>query len=215
MKKYALPALILLLGFTAWAVADFAGTAGSGLTFFDFTCFTTKHCTAFVPIDSAGAEKGTTANPVSVGGVTTEVCASMTVTTGSAYTAGNVVGGTLTLASLVRAPLTGILQSVRMSFRETITAEFDVSMFQAAPATTFTDKSAPAISTADSLLAMPPIKLTVNSTLLGANATIYGQDGINRAIKLGATTASFVITTPGTPTFGNANPQFCASVQQD
>lgn len=38
------------------AIADIAITAGAGTTIFGFTCFTTKNCTASVPITSAGVE---------------------------------------------------------------------------------------------------------------------------------------------------------------
>jgi hypothetical protein len=44
--------------------ADLSYTQGSGTTIFDFTCFTTKHCGAHVPINSAGTEIGTTSDPV-------------------------------------------------------------------------------------------------------------------------------------------------------
>ena len=37
------------------ADADVTMTTGTGVTVFDFTCFTTKHCPAMVPVDSAGA----------------------------------------------------------------------------------------------------------------------------------------------------------------
>lgn len=151
-----------------------------------------------------------------VGGITTEVSVSMTVTTGSAYTAGNVVGGKLTFASAVRSQLTGVLQSVRLIFQDTQTAEFDVTFFSSNPATTFTDKTAPAISTADALLAQPTIALSNAATKLGANMTTYGADGIGRAIKLATTTLYAVVTTTGTPTFtGGTAPQLSVSILQD
>lgn len=45
------------------AIADWAATAGSGLTFFAFTCFTSKICPAHVNADSTGTEIMTQAAP--------------------------------------------------------------------------------------------------------------------------------------------------------
>lgn len=62
----------LILGFigaiaAAPAAADLLYTQGSGTTLFDFLCFSTKHCSAHVSINSAGAEVGTSASPIFVG----------------------------------------------------------------------------------------------------------------------------------------------------
>ncbi len=65
--KRLIAAIALIIGLpTAFALADFAGTAGSGLTFFSFTCFTSKLCTAQVPINSAGTEIGTSGAPIRI-----------------------------------------------------------------------------------------------------------------------------------------------------
>jgi hypothetical protein len=55
VRKIALLALGLLL-FVAPASADIAVTPGSGVTIFDFTCFTSKHCGATAITNSAGVE---------------------------------------------------------------------------------------------------------------------------------------------------------------
>lgn len=147
-------------------------------------------------------------------------CATVTLTTGAAYTAGNVVGGLLTIPGLTRvAPgpnaLTAVLHSIDLKFQETHTEEFDISGFDSAPATTFTDKTAPAISGADALNVQIPIKLATGSTLLGANGTVYGQDGVGRVIRILDGIGRFVITTPGTPTFTAATGKLCVGVLQD
>src|SRR5690349_16737821 len=50
------------------AIADLNYTEGDGVTrnkvLFDFICFTTKHCSAHVPINSAGTEIGTNSAPM-------------------------------------------------------------------------------------------------------------------------------------------------------
>ena len=153
-----------------------------------------------------------------VGGVTREVCVTPTVSTG-AYTAGNVVGGLITLPSAFLSTNSGILQAVRLTFKSAQTAEFDVTFFSAlptgVPATEFGDKAAPAIVAADVLLAQPPIKLTNNYSGLGTH-TVYGADAISRPVNEVGASAYAVITTPGTPTFASASDlQLCAAWLED
>ncbi len=62
--KKLLPVLLAL--WAGPALADIAYTQGSGTIIYDFTCFTTKHCTAHVPINSAGTEIFTAALPAQV-----------------------------------------------------------------------------------------------------------------------------------------------------
>lgn len=157
-------------------------------------------------------------------------CATVTLTTGAAYTAGNVVGsvtaagasGVITIPSLVRVSpasvnaLTAVLLSIELKFQEAHTEEFDISPFDTSPATsTFTDKVAPAVSAADALNMQVPIKLATASSLLGANGTVYGADQVSRVIKILDGIGRFVITTPGTPTFTAATGKLCAGVLQD
>lgn len=148
-------------------------------------------------------------------------CVTITLTTGSAYTAGNVVGGLLTIPGLTRvAPatvnsLTAVMHSMDLKFQETHSEEYDVTAFDAAPATTFTDKVAPAISGADSLNAQVPIKLTNNTSLLGSSGTVYGADSIGRVIQIIDGIGRFVITTTGTPTFTASTAKLCVGVLQD
>ena len=92
-----------------------------------------------------------------VGGVTTEVCAVPVITPSSAYSAGNSVGGLITLPAAFLSTNSGILQAVRLTSKSAQTLEFDVTFFSALPSTTFTDKTAPAIVAADALLAQPPM----------------------------------------------------------
>lgn len=64
MKRLGIICAALLVLITGGVVyADVNYTQGAGTVIFDFICFTTKHCSAFAPIDSAGTEKATSANP--------------------------------------------------------------------------------------------------------------------------------------------------------
>lgn len=182
----------------------------------DFTsCYSgATICPTFIWIDSSGNEKGIPTNPLIFGGVTKEVCISPTVTA-SAYAAGNLMGGLISLPSAVFGLNTGVLESIRLDFKSVQTAEFDVYFFASQPAGTYTDKATPSISGADSLLVQPPLKLVNNASGLGTH-TVYGLDGIGRAINLGAGTLYAVVQTEGTPTpASTSDMQLCASVLQD
>lgn len=59
--------VIGLLSFAKFGFGDYTvPQPGTVLTGFDFTCFSTKHCPAQVPIDSTGTEKFTSGNPGNV-----------------------------------------------------------------------------------------------------------------------------------------------------
>ena len=174
-----------------------------------------------------GIERGHADAPVTAGGWTDEACTgqgqntALVVTAGSAYTAGNVVGGTLALqygrlGSGVPGE-SGILASVTITSASTQTAEFDVTFIIQQPTTVFTDKTAPAIVAADKPFVRYPIKLTNNFSGLGTH-TVYGQDQIARAVKLppGGGKIWAIITTPGTPTFtATTDLQLCIGMLKD
>jgi hypothetical protein len=162
-----------------------------------------------------GAIPSGTENTVLVGGMTREVCLTPTVTA-SSYTAGYVVGGLLNFTNAIGTLPTGILQSIRLDFKDAQTAEFDVTFFQANPsASTLSDHGAPVINAADVFKVLPTIKLTNYSSVLGTH-TVYGQDSVGRAINLGSTSLYAVVTTPGTPTLASTTDmQACVSVLGD
>jgi hypothetical protein len=149
-----------------------------------------------------------------LGAVTQQVCATPVVTAG-AYSAGNVVGGLITLPNVMLQANAAQLQSVRLTFKTTQSAEFDVSFFTAKPSTTFTDHAAPSIAAADVTLVQPIIKLTNNSSGLGTD-TVYGADNIGRGIYQSQPNVYAIVTTTGTPTFGSTSDvQLCASWRLD
>lgn len=157
-----------------------------------------------------------------IGGVAAGACSWAALTASSAYTANNEVGGLVTLSPAFLEAGSGILQSIRLTFLDAQTAEFDVYQFSANPsATTWTDKTGPSIAAADVPKVKPPIKLTNNASGLGTH-TVYGIDQLGRALSSGlsagfpVTSDYFVIVTTGTPTFGStADATFCASYLQD
>jgi hypothetical protein len=77
------------------AFADLNYTAGSGTVIFDFMCFTSKHCSAHTPINSAGTEIFTSSTPGQVTGANgtfPTTMASSSVSAG-AYAAGALAAG--------------------------------------------------------------------------------------------------------------------------
>jgi hypothetical protein len=142
-----------------------------------------------------------TTNSVFVGG-TSQVQVVPTVST-SAYTAGNVVGGLLTFTNAVAGTvLSGVLTSVAVTVRGTQTAGFKLYLFSASPAGTFTDRTAPAIASADAPLLLDVVTLGAADSGLGANVTTYNTDAISRSLVLAGTSLFGVLITTGTPTFG-------------
>jgi hypothetical protein len=159
---------------------------------------------------------------VSAGALTREVCATPTVTAASAYVAGNVVGGLITLtafrSSAQGAPDNGgIMQSIRITSKSVIAGEMDVFQFNANPTnTTFTDKTNPAINALDVTKVLPMIAMATGSSKLGT-MTVWGVDGLGRAhVGTAGQSDYFVMVTAGTPTFGTTTDvQFCATYLLD
>lgn len=69
MRKLSLVLALVAGFFVTQAKADVTGKDASAatITWFDYICFTTKHCSAGVTINSAGTEVGTTGNPFQTG----------------------------------------------------------------------------------------------------------------------------------------------------
>lgn len=138
-----------------------------------------------------------------VGGKTTTVDFTPTITASSAYTAGYEVGGLLTFSNALSSAGTGILQSITIKIKSQHSEGFKLYLFKANPSSsTWTDKTAPSINAADlpSLVGMYP--LTVSDNGLGS-MSIYNLDGIGKVLNPGATTLYGVLVTTSTPTFSS------------
>ena len=124
-----------------------------------------------------------------------------TITSGSAYAAGNCVGGKLTFASALGAQLSGTLQNITIASKSVQTAGFKLYLFSTNPTnTTFTDKAAVSLNAADLPYLMDIIPIQYYDSGLGT-MTIYPVDGAGRTL-VGATTSLYgVLVTTGTPTF--------------
>lgn len=138
---------------------------------------------------------------VTVAPSTTDVAVTPTVTV-SAYTAGNVLGGIMTFASLLAATsFNGVLHSITAKFKGTaVTGSLEVAIFKASPSNgTYSDKSAPTWDAADMANLLGVYTLTTPNSKLGT-MTIYNLDSIGKAI-VGASQSLYVVAiVDGTPT---------------
>src|SRR5271165_3521774 len=125
-----------------------------------------------------------------------------TVTASSTYSAGNTVGGLMTfLGAVVPSSNTGILESVTITSKTVQTGEIDLYLFNQNPsASTWTDKSAPAINAADVSKVIGVYKLSSTASGLGTH-TIYNLNGIAQSfgILLPNQALYGVLVTPAQP----------------
>jgi hypothetical protein len=140
-------------------------------------------------------------NSVYVGG-TSQVQVTPTVTSASAYTAGNVVGGLLTFPNIVNATVkSGVLESISIAVKSLQTTSFKLYIFSGLPSTTFTNKTAPAIVVGDASKLLDVYSFTTPDNGLGNNVTLYYSDAINRSLVLDSSSMYGVLVCLGTPTF--------------
>ncbi len=133
-----------------------------------------------------------------------------TVSTTPAYTAGDVVGGKQTFASVFRTGVgSGILQSLSIIDKSSQAAGMVLTFFSADPsASTFTDNAAFAINAADmaKVVAQVVVPNTAYNPSLGG-IQFAQVAGIGKVLAMAAagTTLYMVAYTTGTPTYGSTS----------
>jgi hypothetical protein len=155
-------------------------------------------------VDASGnavPQSASAPNPVA-GPLTLRATQAPAITSGSAYAAGNVVGGLLTFAGMARAAgQGGVLQSALLRDKSGQSASYDLFLFDSAP-TTPGDKTAVALSAADLAKCVGVVPLS--GTALGAASTmgVISSLGVGLAFRLGAGTSLYaILVTRGTPTY--------------
>ena len=145
-----------------------------------------------------------TTNAVYVGGTSqSQVTPAVTV---GAYSAGNVVGGLISFGTVVNSTvLSGVIESMTVAAKINYTGGFKLNIFASSPSTTFTDKTAPAITTADTAKWLDEIVFSSAVQTLGTNCSFYKADNIGSAVVLAGTTLYGVLTCTGTPTFATTS----------
>jgi hypothetical protein len=138
---------------------------------------------------------------VTVAPSTTDVPVTPTVTA-SAYTAGYVLGGIMTFASILAATsFNGVLQSITAKFKgAAVTGSLEVAIFKASPSNgTYADHAAPTWNAADMANLVGIYTLSMPNSKLGT-MTIYNLDAIGKAIAGASQSLFAVVIVDGTPT---------------
>lgn len=138
-----------------------------------------------------------------VGGRTATQTVALTVTAGSAYASGQVIGGKTQFNAMSRvANLTGMLQWASIHAKSAQSSAIDLLIFHADPtASTFTDKQALALNVADFDKLAGIVRIT-DWTTLGTPS--YGQAGsIGMPYRATGTSLWVVPVARATPTFAS------------
>ena len=149
----------------------------------------------------------TTQLPVSPYGLTSQTQVNPTITASSAYTAGYVVGGKLTFSNVVRGT-SGVVQSVSIACKSVQTSGFKLYLFTTNPSnSTWADKTAPSINSADVPYLLDVINLSAYDSGLGT-MTLYTSDNVGRAFNAASSNLYGVLVTTATPTFASSSDLF-------
>lgn len=152
--------------------------------------------TAGVPTEGSGTVS--TIDALLGAGASVEVVPTVTA---SSYTAGYVVGGIMTFASIL-APVSfgGLLQSLTLKFKGSAqTSEFDVALFSVSPSNgTYADHGAPTWNALDNAALIGVYPMIVPNSPFGTH-TIYNLDGIGRLIVGASQSLYAVVTTKSVP----------------
>lgn len=154
-----------------------------------------------------------------VGGVTTAITATPTVSTSPAYTAADALGGKITLASAVRVSGGGgIIQALTLADKGKQSAAIDVVFFNADPSgTTFTDNGALTIADADLLAIIGVVSIAATDYSAFADNSIATKYGLGLAFKaVGSTSIYACLVNRGTPTYTSTTDiQLAVKILQD
>lgn len=129
-----------------------------------------------------------------------------TVTAGSAYAAGNVVGGRLTFGSAVRGSefLSGIIRAVIITDKANQQGQYDLWFFDSNPSsTTVTDKTNLTINSGDITKSLGFV--TVAAWCEATSGGAVGQALLDNPIVLTGSSLYAILIARGTPTFANAS----------
>lgn len=158
---------------------------------------------AFGADGSATDASPTNPLPAAVYSRTSKVAVTPTVTSASAYAAGNAVGGKMTFAGVFDSANSGILQSIRVRSKSIQTTGLKLYLFTSDPTnTTWTDKTAPSVNVADLPNLVGPFTLGSPDSGLGTETT-WTLEGIGAAIVASGTGLFGILVATGTPTWAS------------
>jgi hypothetical protein len=144
-----------------------------------------------------------------VGGELKVAGSTPTITSGSAYASGNVIGTKMTFAGLGRViGLTGLIQMGLLVSKSNQSFAADLILFHTDPAaSTFTDKTALAVNAADFDKILGKIAFASTDWTNAGTPSFAQQTALAMAYKVatGATDIYGVLVSRGTPTFGSTS----------
>ncbi len=137
-----------------------------------------------------------------VGGETRTIRPSITVTAG-AYSAGDVVGGRLTLTNAMRVTSgTGVLQDILMTCADGEAPELWVLLFNATTASSIADNAAFAWGAGDHAKLVGFVHIAPEDWITIGGDTVCPKENLGIVVEANATTNIYVyLVTVGTPTF--------------
>jgi hypothetical protein len=138
-----------------------------------------------------------------VGGNTIIVTVVPTITAG-AYSAGEIVGGELTLTNAMRKVSgTGVLHSLTLFDADNEGAAMEVMLFDANPTGTYTDNNTPTWNAADEAKFLGKVSIATGDYITVNAMKMVCKTGIGLAVSAnGSADLYAVVIVPGTPTYG-------------
>jgi hypothetical protein len=139
--------------------------------------------------------------PVVLAPQTTDVANNPTLSTTTAYTSGQIIGGILTFTSILPSiGQNGIIQSITAKFATSAnTSSLSVAIFKASPSNgTYADHTSGTWNSADMANLLGIYLLPTPNNKLGS-MTIYNVDGVGKAF-VGATTSLYALVIAGATT---------------
>ena len=161
-----------------------------------------------VPVN--GTFSGTVTTTGNLGGYTATAAPTITVSTSPAYSAGDLVGGKLTLASILRTSGgTGLLQSLLLRDTSNQKAALELIIFDSDPSsTTFTDNAALSINAADVSKIIRRISIAASDYVTIGSIAVADVGPVSKVLKAASGVdlyACLVAATGSTPTYASTS----------
>ena len=163
-----------------------------------------------VALPVAGSFTGTVTTTGNLGGYSATAAPTITVSTSPAYSAGDLVGGKLTLSSLLRTSGgTGLLQSILLRDTSNQKAALELIIFDSDPSsTTFTDNGALSINAADVPKIIRRISIAAADYVTIGSMAVADTDPVSKVLKAASGVdlyACLVAATGSTPTYASTS----------
>lgn len=155
------------------------------------------------PVSAVGGGSGPGGSTPISGAPSLQLAPAIT-TTAPQYTAGDVVGGVLTLTAAVRSSGgAGLLQSLLVTDRANQKAPLTILLFDSAPAGTYTDNAACPTLGADTAKLIRKVNVVAADYETIGGVAVADLAAVSKVVKAsGSADLKAVVVTTGTPTYG-------------